>query len=225
MLLLFLAAIPAASILFIVVVAVVGWSVVVSEPLNLAWIRQPTRGLFGPLVVAAVIALVSIPILAATLGLFDTLKELGSDTPPLSTDDIRRWKTVAGCAVPSVLVAGTAGAPAVRRHCVTGAVFTFLVALGVAIAAMPIVLALLGKDLGVGRLCIDACSAIVHSNNPTSGLVADVLYGWAPFFEPVAVATLALGVAVWTAAVRAFFTSSRHPGGLANAPILTGLAR
>jgi hypothetical protein len=178
------------------------------------------------LLVAAGIALLSIPILAPTLGLFDTVKGISSDTPTLPTDDIRRWTTVAGCAVPSVLVAATLGAAAVRRHRLTGGIFTFLVALGVAIAAMPIVLALLGQHLGAEKFCLDGCSAIIESGNPASGLIADVFYGWTPLFEPMPLATLALGVSVWTALVRTFFAVTSQPhSGPVGAPIEGGLAQ
>ena len=224
---LFFLAIPAGWILFVVVVAVVAWSIVVSQPPHLGAIDgQALRGFFGPLLVATGIALISIPILASTLGLFDILKGISSDTPTLPTDDIRRWTTVAGCAVPSVLAAATLGAPAVRRHRLTGGVFTFLVALGVAIAAMPMVLALLGQHLGAEKFCLDACSAIIESGNPASGLIADVCYAWTPLFEPMPMATLALGVSVWTAIVRAFFAGTSQPhSGPDGAPIEGGLGQ
>lgn len=205
----YFAAIPASWGLIVVVVILLVWPTLLSQPLRTGTTYAQTRmGFLGPLLAAAGIALLSIPVIAPSLRLFDTFDGVRQDTPNLPVDDIRRWLAVVGCAVPSVLVAAMLGAPAVRRHRVIGGVFTFLVALGVAIAALPFALTMLGPNLGAEVFCLDSCSAIIQSGSLASGLITDIFYAWAPLFEPTSLVTLAVGVILWTAIVRRFFTAT-----------------
>lgn len=99
-------------------------------------------------------------------------------------------------------MAGTVGAPAVRRHAKVGALFTFMLALLVAIPALPLLPALLGQSVGAGEVCLSSCQNVTTTGDLLNGLGADMLFIFAPLFEPVPVLTLAIGVGVWTLLVR-----------------------
>jgi hypothetical protein len=83
-----------------------------------------------------------------------------------------------------------------------GGFLTFLIALLVAIPALPIIPAPLGESVGVGRVCLGGCWALTGTNSPGDGLISDLFFMFAPLYEPVPVLTLAVGVAVWTYLVR-----------------------
>ena len=86
----------------------------------------------------------------------------------------------------------------------TRACLTFVIALLVAIPALPLLPAMLGENVGVGRVCLDGCWALTTTNNLRDGLFSDVFFMLAPFYEPVPVLILAVGVGVWTYLVRGF---------------------
>jgi hypothetical protein len=157
---------------------------------------------WSPPLIAIFLAAVSLPLIAHSLSIFDTSHSVSNGQPFLAGSDPRRWTAAAGAAILSAVVAGTIGAPAVRRHLVTGAVFTFLLALMAAIATLPVMPALVGDHTGEVLFCLDSCSAIVDSGDASSGLRAAPLFAFAPFIEPVAVAVLAVGVGVWSLVVR-----------------------
>jgi hypothetical protein len=102
----------------------------------------------------------------------------------------------------SALVAGTIGARIVSRHAKVGALFTFMLALLVAVPALPLLPALLGQSVGAGFICFDACSDATTTSNLMAGIWADAFFPFALFFEPLAVLTLMLGVALWTHLIR-----------------------
>jgi hypothetical protein len=155
-----------------------------------------------PPLIAVVLAVTSLPLVAHSLSIFDTSHAVSSSTPFLVDSDPRRWTTGAGSVLFSALVAGTVGAPVVRRRLVTGALFTFILALITAIAVFPIMPANLGNHVGEVIFCIDGCNAIVDSWDPSSGLHAAPFFAWAAFYEPAAVAALAVGVSLWSLVVR-----------------------
>ena len=170
------------------------------DPRFLAFIASTSW--WAPPLIAVVLAVIALPLVAQSLSIFDTSHAVSSSTPFLAESDPRRWTTGAGAVLSSALVAGVISAPAVRRHLVSGALFTFFLALITAIAVFPITPANLGDHVGEGVFCIDGCNAIVDSWDPTSGLHAAPFFAWTAFYEPVAVAALAVGVSLWTLAVR-----------------------
>lgn len=157
---------------------------------------------WAPPLVATALALISLPLVAHSLSILDTSTAVSSSSPFLADSDPRRWTAGAGSVVLSALVAGAIGAPAVRRRLVAGALFTFILALITAIAAFPIVPATAGDHVGEVIFCIDSCSAIINSSDPSSGLHAAPLFAWAVLSEPIAVAVLAAGVSLWSLLVR-----------------------
>ena len=157
---------------------------------------------WAPPLIAVVLAVISLPLVAHSLSIFDTSHAVSESTPFLAGSDPRRWTTAAGAVLFSALVAGTVGGPAVRRRLVAGALFTFFLALVTAIAVFPITPANLGDHVGEGVFCIDGCNAIVDSWDPSSGLHAAPFFAWAAFYEPSAVAALAVGVSLWSLVVR-----------------------
>ena len=170
------------------------------DPRVLALIASTTW--WAPPVIALVLASVALPAVAQSLSIVDTSNAVSSSTPFLADSDPRRWIAGAGAVLFAALVAGTVGAPAVRRRLICGALFTFFLALIAAIAIFPILPANQGDHVGEVVFCIDGCNAIVDSWDPTSGLRAAPFFAWAAFSEPVAVAALAVGVSLWAIAVR-----------------------
>jgi hypothetical protein len=82
---------------------------------------------------------------------------------------------------------------------------TFAIALIVAIAALPVLPAVLGRHVGAGCFYFGggaACDYGVTSNNLISGLWSDAFVVFAPLIEPIPLVILALGVGIWTFHVR-----------------------
>ncbi|MGA3031090.1 MAG: hypothetical protein ABSE58_10245 [Candidatus Limnocylindrales bacterium] len=156
---------------------------------------------YRPIALALLLALVSLPLIALTLGPTSAGDYVHQDQP-IPVTALGQWSAAAGAAFFSALVAGRLGAGAVRRHAILGAFFTFVIALLVAVPALPLLPAMLGESVGVGRVCLDTCWALTGTNNLGDGLWSDVFFVLAPFYEPVPVLTLAVGVGVWTYLVR-----------------------
>jgi hypothetical protein len=170
---------------------------------------------YGPVLAAVVLALAALPVVAVSMSLFDPTQPIWSDTiKPLPFNDMRRWSSAMSGVLAASLLAAAIGTWAVRTHVIAGSLFTFLIALTVGITALPLLPALLGQRVGAELFCIDGCNPIVSSEDPTTGLRAVIVFGWAPFVEPVVVAVLAVGVALWAWVVRTFFMPTRegYPG-------------
>jgi hypothetical protein len=115
-----------------------------------------------------------------------------------------QWSAAASAVFIAAVVGGTLGAPVVRKHEKIGALLTFCLALIVAIAALPLLPALLGQHVGVGGFCIDGCDTVVNTEASPFLLFTEFFFIAAALVEPWAVLTLALGVAVWAHFVRRF---------------------
>jgi hypothetical protein len=159
--------------------------------------RLARRG--RPTELALLLALLSLPIVALTLSATTADSYLLDEAVPAAT--LGQWSAAASAVFISAFVAGTLGAPAVRRHAKAGGLFTFLLALLVAIPALPLLPALLGQSVGAGGVCY-WCSSATNTKNLLDGLGYDLVFIFAPLVEPVPVLTLAIGVAVWTYLVR-----------------------
>jgi hypothetical protein len=164
---------------------------------------------WAPPLVAVGLALVSLPLVAVSLSILDTTHAVSSSTQYLALGDPRRWTSGAGAVLISAVFAGAIGAPAVRRRPIAGALFTFFVALIVAIGAFPLLPASLGDHVGEVVFCVDGCNAVVDSWDPSSGLRAAPFFAWAAFTEPVSVAALAIGVTIWSLVVRRLSKAAR----------------
>ncbi|HEX7491038.1 MAG TPA: hypothetical protein VF337_04985 [Candidatus Limnocylindrales bacterium] len=152
--------------------------------------------------IAVLLAAVLLPLVALSLTVFDTSHAFQVDGPSLPFADSRRWTSTVPAVLMSALVAGAIGTPVVRRRAVAGAALTFCMALIVAIAVFPVVPALLGERTGMVGFCLDGCTAVVDSADPSSGARAAVFFAFTPWVAPVAVAALAVGVGCWTVLVR-----------------------
>jgi hypothetical protein len=154
-----------------------------------------------PTLYALGLALLSAPIVAASLNLFDAGTAGGGYPVALALDDSRRVL----CAIPVVLVsacvAGTFGAIAVRRQVIAGFVVTLALAILTAIGTLAVVLELLPQQTQEGRICLDSCWAIL-GRGAGSPAQAFIFFGWAPLMETLPVAILCVGVLVWTLLVR-----------------------
>jgi hypothetical protein len=155
---------------------------------------------YRPTALALILALVSLPLVALTLAPTSAGDYMRDQ--PIPATALGQWSAAASAAFISALVAGRFGGKVVRRHAIAGACLTFVIALLVAIPALPIFPAMLGENVGVGRVCLDGCWALTATNNLGYGLFSDVFFMLAPFYEPVPVLTLAAGVGVWTYLVR-----------------------
>ena len=153
----------------------------------------------GPTGLALLFALLSLPLVALTLGV---TPGNAHQNDLLSATNLSRWSAAVSAVFISALVAGAIGVRAVRRHAKVGALFTFMLALLVAVPALPLLPALLGQSVGAGFICFDACSDVTTTSNLMAGVWADAFFPLAPFFEPLPVLTLALGVGLWTHLVR-----------------------
>jgi hypothetical protein len=155
----------------------------------------------GPTALALLFALVSLPLVALTFGAVDSIGDIGQrNWAPATT--LGQWSAAASAVFIPALVAGTIGGFAVRRHARIGAVLTFMLALLVAIPALPLLPALLGQNVGVGVMCLDRCGPVVSAIHLEWNLWADGFFWLAPFVEPVPILILALGVGGWTRIVR-----------------------
>lgn len=155
-----------------------------------------------PMLFALALATISLPVVALTLGVTPGDAKLPHDG--LAPTDLARWSAAASAVLLSAAVAGTVCASVVKRHAIAGACLTFLVALLVAIPALPLLPAVLGQNVGAGFLCLGACSDVTTTSNLISGVSADLAFPFAPFLEPLPVLALALGVAAWTRLVRRY---------------------
>jgi MFS family permease len=155
-----------------------------------------------PTALALLLALVAWPLVALTMGaVYPHHPE-----PPASA--FSQWAAAASAVFLSALVAGPIGSLVVRRHVFVGGVFTFVLALVVAIASLPLLPLLLGQEVGVGcqsaiapGLSSSHCDPVITTTNLANDLQAVPFFWLAPFLEPVPVLVLAVGVSVWTAIV------------------------
>jgi hypothetical protein len=154
-----------------------------------------------PTLYALGLALLSAPIVAASLNLFDAGTAGGGYPVALALDDPRRVL----CAVPVVLasafVASSLGAIAMRRQEIAGFVITLALAILTAIGTLALVLELLPQQTQEGRFCIDSCSAIL-GRGADGPAWAIAFFGWAPLMEMLPVSILCVGVLVWALLVR-----------------------
>jgi hypothetical protein len=152
-----------------------------------------------PTVLALLLATLSLPIVALTVGAVD---EGAGLVPRVPASDLQQWLAAASAVFISAMVAGMIGGPLVRRNSGGGAVLTFVIALAVAVPALPLLSALLGQYVGAGYGCVDVCSDATSSSNLILGFQSDLFLYFAPLAEPIPVLILALGVALWTIVVR-----------------------
>jgi hypothetical protein len=148
-----------------------------------------------PIALALVFALISWPFVALTLGAV----EANGTTP------VGPWAAAASAVFPSALLASAIGGRTVKRGAFVGGLFTFLAALIVAIAFLPLLPGLLGQNILAGCVSFSfgPCgSYAVDSTVLASGMWADLSFVLAPLSEPLPVLILALGVSLWTYLVR-----------------------
>jgi hypothetical protein len=153
-------------------------------------------------VLALLLALVAWPLVAMTMSVGYRDQYIGAGLPASA---LSQWTAAGGGVFLSALVAGPIGGLVVRRDAIGGGVFTFILALTVAITGASLLPALLGQDVacwtvnaaGIVSPCdpITTTARVIIENLQSLPL----LFLFAPLAEPVAVLTLALGVAAWTA--------------------------
>lgn len=166
-----------------------------------------------PTAVALGLAVMSWPLVALTFGAVNTSFPPDAEIPAPA---LGQWSAAASAVFISALVAGTTGAPVVRRHAGIGAALTFSIALVVAVSALPLLPALLGQRVGAG--CMSgvfggtACgSYAVNTDDLIASVRADAFILFAPLIEPTPTMILALGVAIWAKIVRRMRRVSHLP--------------
>jgi len=164
------------------------------------------RALVRPTALALLLALVAWPLVVSTMTAVYPVYDVGG--PELPASPLARWSAAGGAVFLSALVAGPIGSLAVRRNAIGGAMFTFVLALMVAIASVTLLPMILGQEIGVA--CESAiapgfssspCDPNITTRNLANGLQAVPLFWLAPFVEPIPVLSLAVGVSVWTVAI------------------------
>ena len=177
---------------------------------GLAWLLAATRrgwlagtflerltGPWMPTAIAVALAILSMPLVAATFDPSDGTDALAPATP------LAIWSAAAGAVLVSALVASRYGARRVRARPVFGTVQTFVVALLVAIPMAPLLPFLLGQQIAFGQYCFFTCGHTYYGTQFLPGALAtDLLLPFAPFAEPGPVALLAIGVVIWAVIVR-----------------------
>ncbi|HEX7490283.1 MAG TPA: hypothetical protein VF337_01100 [Candidatus Limnocylindrales bacterium] len=151
-----------------------------------------------PTALALVFALVALPIvvLGWDVGFRSYYINTGAFDPTPA-----RWTAAAVGVFLPALVAGPIGGLVVRRNVLAAALFTFVLSLIVAVEGAAFVPSFLG---GQGDICVganigspcDPITAVAHIIIDDIQALPLLLF-FAPFAEPVALLTLALGVAVW----------------------------
>lgn len=160
-------------------------------------------GSSGPTVLALFLALLSLPLVVLSLDVVSYYPgvPLGTQGNEVSLLDLGRWSGAGGAVFGSALVAGTVGGMAFRRNAVFAGLAAFLLAWMVAIAALPLLPALLGQEVGFAYSCLDSCGPALSSSNPTQAIELAVM-PWAlmmsVFMAPVPFITLGCGVVAWT---------------------------
>jgi hypothetical protein len=161
-----------------------------------------------PTVLALLLALVAWPLVALTTGVGyrDQYINTGVPQPVLV-----QWTAAVGGVFLSALVAGSIGGLVVRRNAIAGAMFTFVLALTVAIPSAALLPVFLGQRnvcdvANIGSPCdpITATGHVIIDDLQSFPL----LFLFAPLVQPIAVLLLALGVGVWAAVL----TRLRPPG-------------
>jgi hypothetical protein len=173
-----------------------------------------------PTALALLLALVAWPPVALTLGAVNPYYN-GVD-PERPASALGQWSAAGGAVFLSALLAGSIGGLAVRRNAIVGGLFTFILALEVAMASVTLLPMLLGQDVGVA--CESAIAPGLASSPCDPVFTTAQLYGlgdylgalpflWlAPFAEPGPVLVLALGVVVWTVVLtRSPWAATRSP--------------
>lgn len=148
-----------------------------------------------PIALALLLALASFPLVAMTVGVVEANQPATPFGPWLA----------ASAVFPAALVASAIGGHITKRRPLSGGLFTFLTALIVAVAFVPVLPALLGQNMFAGcvSFTFGPCgSYAVDSTIPASGLWADLSFILAPLSEPLPVLILAVGVSLWTYLVR-----------------------
>lgn len=188
-----------------IVFVTVSWSVT----LFLTGMGIGSLSWMAPALIAVDLALVTLPLIAVTLTVFDTT-QLGywnADVPTLDEADPRRLTTAAGAVLSAALIAGLLGGPLVRRHRTMGALFTFVLASVAAITFYPVVPSMLHQHLGEAAVCVGHCEPVVNSDDVLSGVKAVPFFALAVLVEPIAIFVLAVGVYIWAGAVRSLVGS------------------
>ncbi|HEX7491039.1 MAG TPA: hypothetical protein VF337_04990 [Candidatus Limnocylindrales bacterium] len=157
----------------------------------------------GPAVVAAAFALLSLPLVALSLDSVSTAGSMYEPNGPirLRLIDPGRWLGAFGSVMAASLVAGAVCGPLVRKHAKIGVFVTVVLAWEVAIAALPVLPALFGMNVGFEYYCYNDCQAAIAANNP-EGVLFVLGLPWTPLFEPVPALALTAGVAVWAGLLR-----------------------
>jgi succinate dehydrogenase/fumarate reductase cytochrome b subunit len=159
----------------------------------------------GPALLAVLLAVVSMPFVAATVGGVSTLP---ADTRNggvvwLDFTSLGLWLAVAGATLSAALIAGYIGGLITRWHTISGVILTFLMAWTVAIATLPLVPALFHQHVGFAFVPMNAEAAIT-SDNPSTGLQMLVFLPLSVLSAPIPAAILAIGVVIWARLVRRY---------------------
>jgi hypothetical protein len=166
-----------------------------------------------PTALALLLALVAWPLVVLTWDVGLRGNYISSGAPVSS---LPQWVSAAGGVFLSALVAGSIGGLIVRRGArIGGMLFTFALALAVAIIGATLLPVLFGQEntcfavsaAGIVSPCDFITNVVRTTVEMLQALPLYLLF--APFVEPVAVLTLALGVGLWSTVLTRLYRSER----------------
>jgi hypothetical protein len=168
----------------------------------LAWADRLARRRFGPVLLAVLFALISLPVVMLEVPGYDPATFTGSPgSPRLSLLDPAVLLASIGAVLAAAFVASAVVTALARGYATLGAVCVIPIAWMTAIFALPVLPALLGLPYGTAMVCIDACN--LQITRAATGFQAFVQGFWlSPMFAPLTLVSLAVGAVIWGRIVR-----------------------
>jgi hypothetical protein len=166
-------------------------------------LRRFARHPAGPTILALALALVALPVVAASLQAYDISRDTSGDAGLLPLDAPGRWTAAAGSVLLAALVGGTAGG-FLRGRIHNCEILVVGLSWIVGIAAAPLGPYLFHQQVGFERFCLDSCGVSIQATDPSVGLAAVVLSPLGLFVEGCSFLALLIGVLLWTAFLRQY---------------------
>jgi len=155
----------------------------------------------GPTILAVSLALISLPLVAVTLQLYQ-MESTGfqtTDIHPLSPTDPARWTAAASAVLLSAVIAGFVGGWLLRHRRGYSYWVALLVAWTCGIGGTTLLPSLLGQHFGAVPMCIDGCGYSITTDQPGWNFVAAALFFWlGPLYEGQALGALIVGFVAWS---------------------------
>ena len=151
----------------------------------------------GPTILAVALALISLPLVAPGLGLYRL--DYAADLAPMSLTDPARWTTAMSAVLLAAVIGGSVGGWLIRHRSDYSYWTALLLAWIGGIGGSMVLPWFLRQNVGAAQACLDGCSLLVRSDDPTSGFVLGAIFFWlGAAIEYEAFGALVLGFVVWS---------------------------